>query len=87
MKNKNSMKLKKIVSEMSKPSKPTKLVKSKPKTVNENVSVRVNPYISVELLDDNSIGILDSGKTVLRLVDSKSVDKLTSALSKLKNKM
>ena len=64
---------------MFKPSKPTK--------VNENLSIRVDPYISVELLDDNTIGIFNDGKVVLRMVSNKSVDKLISALNKLKNKM
>jgi hypothetical protein len=87
MKNKNPILLKKIVNEMFRPSKPTKTVKSKPTKVNENLSIRVDPYISVELLDDNTIGVLESGKTVLRLINSKSVDKLTAALDKLKRKM
>jgi hypothetical protein len=57
------------------------------KELNENLSFVVNPYVSVRLLDDNSVGIFDEKDMVIRFTDTRSVDKLMMGLSKIKKRM
>lgn len=92
MKKSNRIALKKMISEKFEYNKVysdprATAFKSEQKKINEEQSIIVDPYTSVKLLDDNSIGIFDEGKMVYRFVNAKSVDKMMMALAKLKKKM
>lgn len=91
MKKSNRMALKNMISEKfeynkvySDPRAKAFKVESK---LNEEQSIIVDPYTSVRLLDDNSIGLFHEGKMVLRFLNAKQIDKLIMALAKLKKKM
>jgi hypothetical protein len=92
MKKSNRIALKKMISEKFEYNKVysdprATAFKSEQKKINEEQSIIVDPYTSVRLLDDNSIGIFDKDRMVLRFTNVRPIDKMMMALAKLKKKM